>query len=249
MMAGQDDLHASVVGVLDLREGLAVHAMAGQRDKYAPIQLADRCSGDVASLLSHYRQLGIRHLYVADLDAIVNGNSHSQKSLERIAQYVSEQQGVAWLDAGLCQQPLDWIQQATQDPKKVHAVIGTESLSRGFELESLRDDRGHTLTVSLDLRDGNLIWRDNQFHTSLSQFTDWLHKHHWREWIVLDIKQVGMSRGATTAPLCRELHDQYPLTTLISGGGVRGWNDVRCFRESGCQYVLAATWLHQSHPN
>lgn len=248
-MSDEDDLLASVVGVLDLRKGLAVHAVAGQRERYAPVQLGNQSNaGDVAALLNHYRQLGIRHLYIADLDAIVDGTSRSQSALENIAGYITEQQGTVWLDAGLCCQPLAWLQQATPSPADVHSVIGTESLTNHSELESLRSDLGCTLTVSIDLRDGQLIWRDKRNETSLPQFADWLHSHRWQEWIVLDIKQVGMSRGATTAPLCRMLHDQYPLTTMISGGGVRGWDDIRCLRESGCKFVLAATWLQELQP-
>ena len=61
---------AHLVGVIDLLGGKAVHAIAGQRAKYQPVRF---CDGDAGKLVQHYREIGVRSFYVADLDAIGGG--------------------------------------------------------------------------------------------------------------------------------------------------------------------------------
>ena len=53
-----------VIGVVDVRDGRAVRARAGQRDRYQPI-------GDAVDLARRYvEHYTLTELYVADLDAI-----------------------------------------------------------------------------------------------------------------------------------------------------------------------------------
>ena len=80
-MNGDEGLLASgrierVVGVIDLKQGRAVHAVAGRRDQYQPVQIQSQPPadwGDPIRLVDLYLRLGIRRLYLADLDAIRNG--------------------------------------------------------------------------------------------------------------------------------------------------------------------------------
>ena len=58
-----------IVGVIDLLDGQAVHAIAGNRNQYQPIAF---CNGDPLALVAYYRTFGLSALYVADLDAIEN---------------------------------------------------------------------------------------------------------------------------------------------------------------------------------
>src|SRR5262247_2743707 len=88
-----------VIGVLDLRNGRAVHARAGQRDRYAPVRsVAGEAiePGDARALASIYRdRFGLGELYAADLDAI-EGRAPQDQLVSALAAC-----GALWLDAGV----------------------------------------------------------------------------------------------------------------------------------------------------
>ena len=61
----------SVIPVLDLKDGKAVHAIAGRRDHYQPIRSILHASSEPIALARAIRDtLGLHTLYLADLDAI-----------------------------------------------------------------------------------------------------------------------------------------------------------------------------------
>ena len=110
-----------VIGVIDLRDGRAVHARAGRRDRYQPI-------GDAADLARRYiEQYGLTELYVADLDAIEAAQSSraqdciGDEAIRRIAGL-----GVPlWLDAGVSS--VDRARHAL-DLGATRVVVGLETL-------------------------------------------------------------------------------------------------------------------------
>ena len=77
-----------VIGVIDVLRGRAVHARAGRRDLYEPVRSvvgATIEAGDGVALARAYvDRLGIRELYVADLDAL-NGGPVQRPALSAIA--------------------------------------------------------------------------------------------------------------------------------------------------------------------
>jgi phosphoribosylformimino-5-aminoimidazole carboxamide ribotide isomerase len=86
-----------VIPVLDLKGGVAVHAVRGERSAYAPVRSALAGSADPLVLARAFRtRLGLDACYVADLDAIA-GAGHHGPTIRAIAGL-----GVAvWLDAGV----------------------------------------------------------------------------------------------------------------------------------------------------
>src|SRR5688572_20300469 len=90
-----------IVGVIDLQGGRAVHARAGRRREYAPVPEAAgvTVNGDARLLASAYVEtLGVRELYVADLDAIERGAGAMQ--VDALAAVCAS--GVPiWVDAGV----------------------------------------------------------------------------------------------------------------------------------------------------
>ena len=66
------DIVGNLIGVIDLKRGQAVHGVAGNRANYQAVQFGSDPSrfGDAIALAKHYQSLGLRRLYVADLDAI-----------------------------------------------------------------------------------------------------------------------------------------------------------------------------------
>ncbi len=77
-----------VIGVVDLRGGQAVHAIAGDRERYVPVRsIAGRAieAGDPLTLSRAYHEsLGINELYVADLDALA-GRASQDDVIGRLA--------------------------------------------------------------------------------------------------------------------------------------------------------------------
>src|SRR4051794_11425825 len=67
-----------VVGVIDLKDGTAVHAVRGERERYRPVRsVLTGDGGDPLALARALRsELGLDELYVADLDAIGRTGAH-----------------------------------------------------------------------------------------------------------------------------------------------------------------------------
>jgi phosphoribosylformimino-5-aminoimidazole carboxamide ribotide isomerase len=115
-----------VIGVVDLLAGLAVHARAGQRERYAPIHTAAGAAmvpGDAVALAGAYIEgLGLEELYVADLDGILGrGTKTNSTPIMRLASLRAR----IWLDAGVTSVP-----QAEADLARgaSHVVVGLETL-------------------------------------------------------------------------------------------------------------------------
>src|SRR5437899_3187124 len=86
-----------IIPVLDVKNGLAVHADAGERSHYRPVRSLLHSSADPLHLARAYRDiLGLQELYVADLGAIARS--------EQDHTLYSELTGLGlevWIDAGV----------------------------------------------------------------------------------------------------------------------------------------------------
>ncbi len=69
-----------LVGVIDLIDGRAVHAIAGNRRRYCDVAF---CGGDPLLLAEHYLALGLTRIYVADLNALA-GKALQTRTLGRL---------------------------------------------------------------------------------------------------------------------------------------------------------------------
>jgi phosphoribosylformimino-5-aminoimidazole carboxamide ribotide isomerase len=177
-----------VVGVIDLKDGTAVHAVRGERERYRPI-------GDPLALAREWR---LEELYVADLDAIAGGRVQSAiiAALAREARIM--------VDAGAGDP------QALLDLGVDRVVVGTETLADADAL--LRD-----AVLSVDLHDGRVLSRDPQL-AGLSALDALTRLAGPREVIVLDLSRVGTGAGpdvATIAELHAAFPD---LELLAGGG-------------------------------
>ena len=63
-----------VIPVIDLKGGVAVHAVRGERERYRPLRSRIAEGSDPVELTRAVRErFGLDELYVADLDAIAGG--------------------------------------------------------------------------------------------------------------------------------------------------------------------------------
>ena len=85
-----------IIPVLDLKGGVAVHAVRGRREDYTPVRSVLAGSADPVALARAFSTaLGCRECYVADLDAIAGRGDH-----EITIRTIAELGLVVWLDAG-----------------------------------------------------------------------------------------------------------------------------------------------------
>jgi phosphoribosylformimino-5-aminoimidazole carboxamide ribotide isomerase len=230
-----------VIPVIDLLGGQVVRGVAGRRDEYRPIVsqiAADARPATVARAL--VERFGFDTVYVADLDAIMRGQPDVRAWSE-----IADAGLKLWLDAGvgdarLERRIVELMKQARVD---FRLIVGLESLE---SLEALMaiTKAGHFPIVSLDLKAGSPLTRIDHFRNAQPlEIARTLDGCGIRDLIVLDLADVGMNAGASTIGFCREISAEYP-GKLISGGGVRGFEDLQALSDAGCSGALVASALH-----
>ncbi|QEG39941.1 HisA/HisF-related TIM barrel protein [Roseimaritima ulvae] len=246
-----------VLGVIDLLDGSAVHAVAGRRGEYRPHDDTARSNPNPLILAEKYRQAGVGGLYVADLDALTGAPWQ--------ADLLSELAGgelPIWLDAGI-RSVRDWRQKRAQlDAAGVHWILATETFDESADqIEALDDfladdEAAAELTVGIDLHTGQVLYpsarkderQRGEDGNLLPQATPLAVVEHWaargiRSFLPLELSSVGVSRGPATEGLCRQIRQKFPQVQLLSGGGVRDQADLQRLFEAGCDRVLVATAL------
>src|SRR5215210_1715221 len=134
-----------VVPVIDLKGGVAVHAVRGDRERYRPVSSRIGDGSDPVRLARAVRdRFGLDELYVADLDAIAGGTG-SPDVVAALARDAS-----VMVDAGTAEVPA--IAQLVE-LGVTRVVIGTETLPGDQAFRHLRSELPDApLVLSLDLR-------------------------------------------------------------------------------------------------
>jgi phosphoribosylformimino-5-aminoimidazole carboxamide ribotide isomerase len=229
-----------VLGVVDVRHGLAVRARGGRREEYAPI---DRVAGDViprgdaeALARTYVERLGVGGLYLADLDAIEGRQPHVA-----LTRAIASIGAPLWLDAGIAS-----AEDACRalDCGATRVIVGLETLPSFPVLESIGKEAGqHRVAFSLDLRNGHPITRApvlarQQPQELVARAVD----AGADTVIVLDLARVGTGDGLDLQLIAR-LKAISPSVRLFAGGGVRGPEDLAHMKSAGCDGALVASAL------
>jgi phosphoribosylformimino-5-aminoimidazole carboxamide ribotide isomerase len=237
------------VGVIDLAGGRAVHAIAGDRDAYRDVAF---CDGNPIALAAHYHDLGLRNLYIADLDSI-RGGAVQQQVIERLLEagdsftfsidpgWCSPQTGSEGPSTGMFRA----IERLSNRYPALRWIAATESCRSLSDLQLLADRAapGQWL-LGLDYRDGQLLRHEADEHEWISA----ARQSGCRGAVVLDLAAVGTGIGPQTADPCRRVRRLAPTWTLYSGGGVRNPADAQELIDAGCDRILVATALHPPAP-
>lgn len=216
-----------VIPVLDLKQGVVVHARMGRRDQYRPIETP---LASTSSPLDVARGLLAIHpfetFYIADLDAIEHAGDNDaalmrmKTALPNLVFWVDN--GVAdlaransWLDAGLG-----------------NLVLGSESQRDGSLVRRLsRDDR---VILSLDYRGDAFLGPA----ALLSDAADWPGKI-----IAMTLARVGSANGPDMDRLSA-IRARAPDKLIYAAGGVRDPSDLAALRRAGIAGALVASSLH-----
>jgi phosphoribosylformimino-5-aminoimidazole carboxamide ribotide isomerase len=233
---------ARVVGVIDLRGGRAVHARGGNRASYVPVSDAGGrvIHGDAGRLARVYvESLGVRELYVADLDAIEHGARAMQTGV--IADIAASGAPI-WVDAGAA--TVDDARQVLGTGASL-VVVGSETLRDFGALgEICSDVGGSRVAFSLDLRRGIPLTPPNVEHAeaSPSDLAARAANAGARQIIVLDLARVGTGTRIDLL-LIAAIRAAVPDVGLFAAGGVRDSADLEALSGVGCDGVLVATAL------
>lgn len=214
-----------VIPVIDLKNGQAVAAREGFRERYAPLTSCLTERTDPGAVIQGLRSMhAFDTFYLADLDALM-GRGTQWPMLKELAEHYAD--FCFWLDQGLPDLKLlaGW-------PSNVIPVIGTESLNA----EDLRSWAvcGTDFILSLDFRGDALIG-----DAAIVEETDcWPDRV-----IVMSLSRVGSGRGPDFAQL-RAFRRRHPERRLIAAGGVRDAVDLDALEGIGLHAVLVASALH-----
>jgi phosphoribosylformimino-5-aminoimidazole carboxamide ribotide isomerase len=237
-----------IIPVLDITGGVAVHAQAGDRTRYAPLEsdLAPGQVGDpVAVLRAFHAMLGIHECYVADLDAI-QGGAVQRVLIRELAEFHTGFAGALLVDAGthLPEGALEVLSCGASE-----VVVGLETLHAFSDLEAIVNVVGPSRVVfSLDLRLGNPV-----LHPAMQDargagpeamsLAEQAANTGVASILTLDLGRVGTGVGVDLG-LLESLRRRLPNVRLLAGGGVLTRLDLERMRDTGCDGALVASAIH-----
>jgi phosphoribosylformimino-5-aminoimidazole carboxamide ribotide isomerase len=228
-----------VIPVLDIRQGRAVHAVAGARSYYGPLRSVLHGSPDPIALARAGRDVwGLGDLYLADLDAIL-GESPPDLGLYRALRGLGLD---LWVDAG--------VRIADDLPGLLRAgvtrvVVGLETVGGPEALAGIVDEAGADRVVfSLDLIEGRPMVDTLPRWGTIDPSELALHAiaSGVRRIIRLDLARVGTGRGAgELGPISDEPGGS---VEWFVGGGIAGIDEIRKLGLAGFSGVLVGSALH-----
>lgn len=212
-----------IIPVIDLLDGRVVHARAGNRSEYRPLQSTLCRTAEAVDVVSALMRLHpFKILYVADLGALLGRGSHERElsALRRIFPTVT-----LWVDAG------DTCVPASRAGRR--NVIGTETGIGADALQTLRRE-GRDFVLSLDysahgfIGDASVRERPDTWPTDV---------------IIMHLPSVGTG-GGPAWPVIESVMVCRPDCSFYVAGGVRDSGDIAAAASRGIKGALVATALH-----
>lgn len=217
-----------VIPVIDLMNGIVVHARKGDRAHYAPI-VSSLCNDSaapeiLAALLELYP---FPLLYIADLDAIQKRGHHLDLVIKLLNQHPALQ---IWIDAGI--QSVETL--APWRHSRLRPVLGTESIPDLAAWQQLRQSCINPPVLSLDFTVDGYQGPPEILYQA----------QHWpQDVIVMSLPHVGSNNGPDMERL-NHFRTQYPSHHFYAAGGVRHQGDLQLLNRQGIQGALVASALH-----
>lgn len=230
-----------IIPVIDIKEGIVVRGVAGERAVYRPVESCLTDSHQVVDVARALREaFGLSRLYIADLDAIAGRSPHVEIYQELYADGFE-----LVIDAGLRSVA---SAQALVDLGVSNIVAGLETLTGPDLLSDLIAKVGENrLVFSLDMQQGRPLpaedavdnWPDEPFAIAKLAYAAGV-----RRMILLDLAAVGVGTGPAALPLCDRVRSEFPYVEIITGGGIRGIDDLIELERHNIDGVLIASALH-----
>jgi len=180
-----------IIPVIDIKEGFAVRAYKGERERYEKL-----C--DAVDIAKEYVKNKFNKIYIADLDGII----HSKRNFDVIKSIASLNVNLM-VDFGIRNiKEYNEIKEKIKEIKgKIDLIAGTETYSDKFPEDAI---------ISLDFSNGK--FRGKNFDECI----EFLRKNK-NEFIVIDLKHIGTEN--LNVELCNNVFEKIGRK-FIYGGGV-----------------------------
>jgi phosphoribosylformimino-5-aminoimidazole carboxamide ribotide isomerase len=218
----------TVIPALDLKSGMVVHAVGGDRTAYSPIASPFGAADDpVAIARGLLATTGSPDLYMADLDAIAGIGNHFE--LVRGLSYALPG-ATLWIDAGFS----DVADCAFWLPLGATLVIGSESLLAVDDWRNIYGAFGESVVLSLDYGTDGIRGPEPLF----SDPALWPLRL-----IAMDLTRVGTDTGPNVERL-KTIVGEASGRAVYAAGGVRDAGDLEAIAALDAQGAVIATALH-----
>lgn len=227
-----------IVPVIDVLNGVAVHAVRGERKRYLPLRSVLCKSVDPLDVASVFESLGFDDLYLADLDAILGKPQNS--ALYRGIK--TETNVDLMVDSGITDIPRA---QKVLERGASKIVIGTETLTGlNFVDHAVKSFGEDCVVVSVDLKGGKVSSvSENIRSMDVVSLVERLERKGVEQIIILDLDRVGTEHGVNLKVVRRVLKETG--VKVLVGGGIRGVKDLTELRDFGVYGSLVATIFHK----
>ncbi len=225
-----------LIFVMDLLDGVVVHAKRGEREKYVPIHRFSSIvtSSDPACVLETIKP---KEVYIADLNRLMN-TGNNRPILKDLRTRNMDLK--IMLDYGV--KGMEDLKEAVDAEMADKFVLGTETISLELLEEASKSDIINDICISLDLFNNEVLTSDTRMKIDPLLLIKELNKFPVRDVIVLELNRVGTKSGIDFEFLARAVelseHD------ILCGGGVRNCEDVHKMAEIGVKGALVATAVH-----
>jgi phosphoribosylformimino-5-aminoimidazole carboxamide ribotide isomerase len=214
-----------IIPVIDLKDGVIVHARQGKRALYQPVNSGLCRSSDIYQVIRAFLSLyAFNTIYIADLNAITFQGDHEHlinKVLRRFPEITF------WIDRGYQQYDGE-----LKRPGNYVAVLGSES----YRDENLPEIKafGSNFILSLDFSISEELGAKQLFSN---------HKYWPENIIIMTLDRVG-SNGGPDLNRLNDLCSHYPDKNFVAAGGIRNKKDLIDLKEIGIKQALVASALH-----
>jgi phosphoribosylformimino-5-aminoimidazole carboxamide ribotide isomerase len=218
-----------IIFVLDILNGIVVHAVRGERAKYKPIENSRICdSSDPLDLIC---TIGPSQVYIADLDHIQDiGDNFGV--IGKISQKTN-----TMVDIGV--KNMDDARKCAEIAYTV--IIGTETASLDIIGKATIQFPGR-INVSIDMKNGIVLTKDREMDVLPEELMRKLNKFDLKDIIILDLGKVGTSAGINK-DLLKKMAGISEHKILV-GGGIKDLDDIVVLKDLGIDGALVATAVH-----
>jgi len=211
----------------DLKGGIVVRGVGGERDRYRPIDEYSRIVRTSAPL-DVIREIRPKETYIADLDRIMGVGDHLKTigALSKVARTMA--------DIGVA----DAAGFAEAAGVSHGVIMGTETAP----LAVIEECQGPGAVASLDMRHGRVMCRDPVFNVKPLDAIKLLDRLELGAVILLDVGRVGAGEGVDVDLITEAVAAcRHPI---IVGGGVRDASDLDLLEKCGASGAIVASAVH-----